>query len=82
MYDARAMRVWWMVPILMLAACDRMPWAAQETSPELDAQRGHCRQACGEAYKACTRDCANDAPQACESRCDARHQKCNDACAR
>jgi len=64
-----------------LAGCERLRGAADDTpgSPG-ERSQSRCRQGCGDTYQACLRDCKDDAPQACETRCDLRQKKCLDGC--
>lgn len=76
------MRSWygWLFVLGLLghAGCDRFKSVGESNTD--DSARMKCREACGNVYKACTTDCKNDAPEACEGRCDKQNLRCNEKC--
>lgn len=72
----------WLVGLLLsLGGCDRLQKGDQAApGSEGEKEGARCRQECAATYRACLKDCQNDSPQACESRCDLRQKKCTDGC--
>lgn len=70
-------RVWVWVMLVGALGCDRLP--GSENSAK-EGTRSDCRRACGQTYKECAKACQNDAPAACEGRCDMNNKRCNERC--
>lgn len=69
--------LWLALLVAGSSACEKKAAEGEEKS---DSEKSACRSACGDDYKVCEKDCKNDAPEACESRCTMRLRKCREKC--